>query len=59
MYEITICDSAANTAAEPYINADTFAMFFLPACYPKSIVMAVPMILYGPPIINPINNRHM
>lgn len=36
---------AAKTAAEPSIRADTLAMLFLPAAYPISIVMAVPIIL--------------
>lgn len=45
IYDIIICESAANTAADPSINAETLAIFFLPACYPKSIVIAVPIIL--------------
>ena len=43
--EIAICDRAANTAADPSIKAETLAIFYLPACSPRSIVMADPMIL--------------
>jgi hypothetical protein len=52
------CDPAANTAAEPSIRADIAAVLppiFL-AYLPKSIVITVPMMLYGPPMVIPTKN---
>lgn len=52
-----IWETAAKMAALPSIKAETFAILLLPPCYPMSIVIAVPIILYGPPSISPISSR--